>query len=164
MRLANDIGDIYTRHGHAVLRRALHLLGHTADAEDVLQDVFVVLQQAGPPLPNEPLHWLYRTTTRACLNRLRNTRTRERLLGGLALMCRPPEPLSPEMAVLLRRALAAIPEELRDVAVFTWLDRMTQAEIAEVSGCSRRTVSDRLARIRVLLEAMEADHDHDHAN
>jgi RNA polymerase sigma-70 factor (ECF subfamily) len=136
------------------------LLGRAEDAEDVLHDVFVAMQRLPSDGLHEPLHWLYRATTRACLNRLRNLRTHDRLRDTVALMERPPEQLSPEMATVLRQALAALPEELREVAVCAWLDRMTQAEIAEVIGCSRRTVSDHLARIRARLTSMEVEHGH----
>lgn len=43
-----------------------------------------------------------------------------------------------------------LPDELQDIAVYYHLDRMTQEEIAQVVGCSRRTVSDRVAKVQRL--------------
>ncbi|HEY8946885.1 MAG TPA: sigma factor, partial [Polyangiaceae bacterium] len=68
--------SVYRRHGAAVYRRALRLLGGDADTHEVVQDVFLNLfenpsQYAGKSALTT---FLYSATTHACLNRLRNRR------------------------------------------------------------------------------------------
>ena len=101
----------------------------------------------------EPGAFLYGATTHACLNRLRDGRTRARLTAergtewsgvGGSEAGRP----EGEVRVLLREAMLRLPRDLQEVAVYYYMDRMTQEEIAQVIGCSRRTVSDLLARMR----------------
>jgi len=143
------LAALYRDYAQVVLRRAERMLGTRAEAEDVLHDLFIRLHERPAEFMHmrEPAAFIYGATTHACLNRLRAGRTRARLLAE-----QPPEKISAEqpigeVRVLLREALARLPEELQAVAVYYHLDRMTQEEISEVIGCSRRTVSDLLARM-----------------
>ena len=146
---ASAIDEVYRTHGHHVRRRAMRLLGNESDAREVLQEVFVSLlsnpsQYAGRGALTT---WLYSATTNACLNRLRDARTRRQILERAGA----PEPLrvatAPDDALELRRLLARLPADLARVAVHHHLDEMTHEEIASMMGCSRRHVGDLLARL-----------------
>lgn len=143
------LDDVYRRLGHLVLRRAEAILGRRDEAEDVLHDVFLRLAEKPAELAaaREPVALLYASTTHACLNRLRNRRTRTRILGAQVVAHATSSPEG-EVRSELRQALEVLPPELQAVMIHYHLDRMTQAEIAEVIGCSRRTVCDLLARVR----------------
>jgi RNA polymerase sigma factor (sigma-70 family) len=93
--------------------------------------------------------FLYRMTTNACLNHLRNQRTRERLLAreAVARTNQSSESASPDRAVQLRHLLRQMPEPLAQVAVYYYLDELTHEEIAEIMGCSRRHVGNLLGRL-----------------
>ena len=54
---------------------AYRMLGSVADAEDAVQDAFVRYQTAGGV--SSPEGFLIRTTTRLCIDRLRERRRRE---------------------------------------------------------------------------------------
>jgi RNA polymerase sigma-70 factor (ECF subfamily) len=140
--------DLYARHAPAVYRRALHLLGSEADAHEVLQDLFVSLLARPDELSRRSAwsSYLYAATTHACLNRLRNQRRRTRLLDREALI-EQARASEPDQLLRLRVALARLPEELATVAVYYALDGLTQQEIAEILGCSRRHVGDLLQRL-----------------
>ena len=140
--------DVYARHAPAVHRRALRLLGSEADAHEVLQDLFVSLLARPDELVVRDAwsSYLYAATTHACLNRLRDQRRRARLLDREA-MVEQPRVSEPEQLVLLRAALARLPEELATVAVYYALDGLTQQEIAQILGCSRRHVGHLLERL-----------------
>jgi len=90
--------------------------------------------------------WLYAVTTNACFTRLRNRRTRQRLISEQ------PAPAaaagaSAETTTLVRQWLEQLPDELATVAVYAFVDEMTQQEIADQLGGSRRRISDLLRRI-----------------
>jgi len=144
------VEEIYKKHGHVVLRRARALLGTDADAREVVQDLFASLvarpEQFGDR--SAVTTWLYSATTHLCLNRIRDARSRTRLLdergaptsdtgGG-----RPAEDL-----VLVRQLLARLPEDLATAAVYFHVDEMTHEEVARVMRCSRRHVGDLLKRL-----------------
>lgn len=145
------IDELYRTHGHVVFRRARELLRSSSDATDAVQDIFLSLVRRP-----EQIHgvrrvtaWLYRATTHYCLNKLRDRRGRLRILGTL----RPASSVAPrsETFALLRSLLDQLPEPLAEVAVYHHLDGMTYDEIAEILGCSRRTVGTYLERLHALV-------------
>jgi RNA polymerase sigma factor (sigma-70 family) len=155
---ALDVGEAYRRHGHSVLRRARELLGSQAEALEALQEIFLRLVER-PALfagHSSLLTWLYAATTQHCLNRLRNHKTRTRLLvqtwNEASLAARNPA----ESRIELRQLLERLDGELATAAVYHYLDRMTQDEIAEVMGCSRRHVGHLLERLRKSVRQPEA--------
>lgn len=161
MPAAPRIEDAYRRHGAAVFRRAQQLLGSSAEAHEIVQEVFLGLfenpsQHAGR---SSLTTFLYAATTHACLNRLRNHRNRERLLrehaeaGPLGLQ----HGTSPEEQLILRRALAEMPEELAQALVYHCVDGMSQEEIAGLLSCSRRHVGHLLERANAWGRAREAE-------
>jgi RNA polymerase sigma-70 factor (ECF subfamily) len=150
------IDRLYRSHGHLVLRRARRLLGNEQDALEVLQQVFVSLIDRVDQLRGgaAPTTWLYAATTHACLNLLRNARTRTRLLAD-GPSAAPHSELSPESSSILRDLLARVPDDLVQIAVYYYGDEMTHAEIASVLGCSRRHVGDLVERLHALVRVIE---------
>jgi RNA polymerase sigma-70 factor (ECF subfamily) len=148
----------YRKHGHSVLRRARNLLGNEADAAEALQEVFLSLLERPDQFEHRSsvLTFLYSTTTHLCLNRLRNARTRARILEEHAQRVPAAAEERPEPTAQLRQLLARLPDNLRAAAVYHYLDEMTQEEIAETMGCSRRHVGNLLQRLRELVQKQEA--------
>jgi RNA polymerase sigma factor (sigma-70 family) len=150
------IDATYRAHGASVLRRARRLLGQEDEAREVLQEVFMSLLE-GPGQVRQGAGitcWLYSATTNACLNRLRNARTRARLLAARGAGLEEAAAGCAEDVTILRDVLARVPEELARVAVYYYADEMTHEEIAEVLACSRRHVGDLLARLRESVHAV----------
>jgi RNA polymerase sigma factor (sigma-70 family) len=141
---------LYQSHGPAVLRRARHLLGNEADAREILHDVFASLLERPGQFSGHSsvMTFLYSMTTHHALGRLRRDRTRLRLLESNhdpeGRVVTPPGQARAE----LREMLLALPEELATVAVYYYLDEMTQEEIAEALGCSRQWVTKLVARLK----------------
>jgi RNA polymerase sigma-70 factor (ECF subfamily) len=147
---AEEFDGVYRRHAPLVHRRARALLGSDAAALDVVQDLFTSLyerpgQFAGKSsLPT----FLYAATTHACWTRLRNARTRLRLVQQEGGAVHPPAGTAdPEQLAELRQLLGRLEEPLASVLVYYYFDQMTHAEIAELVGCSRRQVGYLLERL-----------------
>ena len=151
---ARAIEDIYRKHGHSVLRRARALLGNEEDARELLQEVFTSLLDRPVQFTGQSniATWLYSVTTHGCLNRLRNERTRRRLLQAHVPASEEAATGDPEQEALLREVLTRLPRELAEVAVYRYLDGMTQEEIASLLGCSRRHVGDLLGRMHAMVD------------
>ena len=156
-----DIQEWYRRYGPVVLHRARAILGSEADALDILHDVFetVLARRALLRQRGVSVSWFYQVTTNRALNRIRNSTTRRNLLdaAGRATddVLRASQQSTQEATHLARKVLESLPEELAEIAVYYYLDEMTQEEIASLISCSRRNVSHKLARIRELLAAWE---------
>jgi len=146
------IEGLYRRYGPSVLRRARAILKDEQRAQDVMQEVFIRALQSADALDaaDSTMAWLYRVTRNLCLNRIRDEKRRRDLLDEHGDSLRPSERANPDARVALNELLTRIDVELRDVAVCFYLDQMTQSEIAEHLGVSRRTVGYRLQSLRVV--------------
>jgi RNA polymerase sigma-70 factor (ECF subfamily) len=144
-----EVAAMYEKHGHVVLRRARRILGDEHEAQDVLHEIFASLLQKPDAYAGHSsvTTFLYTATTNRCLNRLRDTKTRSRLLH---LERREEGAGAPEGIVAARELLARLPEDQAQALIYYYLDDMTHEEIAEQVGCSRRTVGNLLARAAAL--------------
>ena len=141
--------DLYRHYGPAVLRKCERMLGSRPDAEDVVQGLFVDLLRTGRT--DVDLPYLYRAATNRALNLMRDRKRRQALLDrhGEALL-----PVGPalEGRVLTLQLLTQLAERLdpatAEVFVLHALDQLSQTEIAELTGVTRRTVYSRLERAR----------------
>ncbi|MFO0728699.1 MAG: sigma-70 family RNA polymerase sigma factor [Myxococcota bacterium] len=150
---------LYLRHRHDVYRIALRYGGGRSGwAEDVVQDVFMRLGRALPGLEDRGalMGWLYRVTTRRCLNRLES----ERVRALFRLRAPKTEPLAPstEAIVEAQQALAAtlqtletLPPKERVAFAMHRLDGMTMDEIGAVMGHKKSYVCRLIARAEARL-------------
>lgn len=148
-----NLERLYLDHGHVVLRRAQQILGDADEARDVLQELFMTLAQRRGRFGGRAAvtTWLYAATTNICLTRIRNRRTRARLLDERGAPAAAVQPEG-ETRALAADLLAELDPELAAVAVYYYADEMTQEEIAEVLSCSRRRVGDLVQKLRHVLE------------
>ena len=96
------------------------------------------------------LPYLYRAVTNRCLTFLRDERNRARLLDANDVSP-PPRTLSDERAIgrdLVLKLWRELDDAHCEVLAYRFLDDMTQDEIAELLGLSRKTIGKRLDRIR----------------
>ena len=139
----------FDRYGPMVYRRALVLLGDPHEAEDATQEVFVRALKSADKFRAESSvsTWLYRITTNYCLNQVRNRTTRRRLLETHAQDANAePLPSEPANMIAIRRLLAEADERQARAAVYVYVDGMRREEVAELLGCSVRTVGNLLDR------------------
>ena len=143
-----QLATLYRKHGPAVYRRCLALLGNADEAQDALQEVFLRALTHGQDFRGEasPTTWLYRITTNHCLNRLRGRKPLtvvqpEHLTSG-------PSAGQTEARQVLDALVRRLDEDSARIAVYHFLDNMPQEEIEEVMGISRRTIGKKLQKIR----------------
>jgi RNA polymerase sigma-70 factor (ECF subfamily) len=141
--LGPSIEDLYRRHAGMVLRRARQLVGDDA-AEDIVHEVFIRAARSWVSFRGQSsiTTWLYRITTNQCLNHIRDEATRR-----LRTTRPPPQAVNApatEDRLGVNQLLQRLPVELREVAVYYYVDQMDQREIAQLIGVSERTVRNRL--------------------
>ena len=152
-----EIAELYARHGHALYRRCLTLVGSEEDARELLQEVFCQFWRGRERFEGRSaaFTYLYRIATNLSIDRLRRRRTaghQEELdeRRGDGLPTRGDAPGSPERrtaaAAELAELTAGLDDETLAVAVMSHIDGMTQDEIAAALGLSRRTIGKRLKR------------------
>jgi RNA polymerase sigma-70 factor (ECF subfamily) len=151
-----DVDALYRDHHRMVLRRVRRFVRGDA-AADLLQEVFerAVKYQDGFAGRSSPVTWLYQITTRVCLHHLRDTQKRASLLEmwGAPVWSRPSIAADPETRAFLGQVWRLLDDDLSEIGTYHYVDGLTQAEIAELLGCSRRTIGNRLTTLRATLTA-----------
>ena len=153
-----DPADAYQRFGPALVRKAQRMLRNRDDAVDVVHSLFADLLSQ-PETPME-LPYLYRAVTHRCLNLVRDAQGRARLLAREQATVTPSSRLADGRRVLdvdlLGRLCDGLDADHLEVLVCRFVDEMTQEEIGEHLGLSRKTIGKRLARIQDQLVTLGA--------
>jgi RNA polymerase sigma-70 factor (ECF subfamily) len=155
--------EAYARYGRALIRKAERILKDPEDARDVVHGLFVDLLQKNEAdgtsgqrpawsRPEMDLPYLYRAVTNRCLTFVRDETNRARLLarndGALGME---PRTRCDDRAIdmdLLVKLVRRLDDETSQVLAYRFLDDMTQEEIAELLGLSRKTIGKRLEAIQ----------------
>ena len=149
---------LYQEYAEELFAAAYRLTQSSADARDVLHDVFIelprTLRRFDRARPLRP--WLRSVTTHATLEHLRSERRRRKVsLESLARELTGEN--TPELPVLdsivVERALSSLPEGLRTVVVLKEMEGYSHEEIAGLLKISCRTSQGRLYNARKLLRA-----------
>jgi RNA polymerase sigma-70 factor (ECF subfamily) len=144
------LDTLYRAHGHAVLRRARRILRHEDDARDIVHDVFLDLYNHPERFEERSsiATYLYAAATHACLNRIRDGKTRARLIGIETAARGNASAARGDTYALACEILGGLSDDDAALAVYLYCDELTHDEIAEVLGCSRRHVGDLANRLR----------------
>jgi RNA polymerase sigma-70 factor (ECF subfamily) len=146
--------ELYERHSEAVFRAALRVTGNPADAEDVLQTVFVRVMAGGGDVEGvaTPAAYFRRAAVNAAVDVLR----RRDLRAEAAMDDRTPHAAATPPFLLkerLRRALAIFEREDASLFLLRHVEGLSIDELAEMFGMEKNNVSVRLHRIRHRLQA-----------
>jgi RNA polymerase sigma-70 factor (ECF subfamily) len=158
--------ELYRRRQGGVYRFALHMSGSEAIAEDVTQEVFMVLMREAhnyDPQRGSLSAYLYGISRNHVLRRLERDRlfvafadgSQDEAQSTPATLIAEGDPLCDltrsEMIEAVRGAVLALPAHYREVVVLCDLHEMSYAEAAEVLNCAVGTIRSRLHRARSLL-------------
>ena len=153
-----ELQRLYTQLAPAIHRRAQVLLGRDADAWDVVQEVFEKMLSMGDKFRGEaqPMTWAWRITTNLCLNHLRSRKLREPKLR----LVRDDEPSDDQEATEVRQLLEVwlthLDEREQEIATLLFIDGLTQEEVADVLGLSRKTIGREVEQLREKAAALGA--------
>lgn len=140
----------------AIYRLAYARTGSRADAEDIMQEVFVRLLRAGPDFADRAhaRAWLLRVAAN-CANDWFRAPWRRRE-GPLSESLPAPEHESGGVV----EAVLALPAKYRTAVHLYYYEELSVAEIAKITGKSESAVKSRLFRARAMLrEALKEDDD-----
>jgi len=155
---ASDPVEVYRKYGPALVRKAERILLNPDDAGDIVQGLFVDLIKRGNC--DVELPYLYRAVTNRCLNLIRDRRNRQRLLDRQEPALRGPTRTRCDEQVigldLLAKLVGKLDRKSLEILVCLYVDDMTQAEVAELLGTSRKTVGKRVKKIREHVLALSA--------
>jgi RNA polymerase sigma-70 factor (ECF subfamily) len=161
-----DVGmlsELFERHHRQVYNYLYRLTGNRQQAEDLMQDVFFrILKYRDTYRPRTSfVAWMYQVARNAHIDSRRKHRV-ETPWNDEA-----PEPLSRDRGpdevlhrqqetVLVRRALAALPPDKREVLLLSRYQNLKYEQIGQILGCEVNTVKQRVFRaVKALSEKYE---------
>jgi RNA polymerase sigma-70 factor (ECF subfamily) len=153
------VATLYRRYFPLLLRKCRRMLGETAAAQDTAQETFTRLWQQRDSVkdPEAVVAWLYTTSTRLAVDRMRSPRTAVAEAPDLPDPRAAPDRLAEARAVLARVRTTLQRDQL-ELLVLSRIDGLSQREIADLQGSSERTVRRRLAELDLDLQRLGADH------
>jgi len=135
------------RYENRLFRTAVAIVGCKAEAEDVVQDVFVKLFEQ-PPSFESPEHeaaWLVRVTVNLCKSRLRSHWWRR-----LTLLDSYPAQTDEEQSIV--KTIITLPSKYRTVLHLFYYEGYSTKEIAGITRQNESTVRNQLTRARRMLK------------
>jgi RNA polymerase sigma-70 factor, ECF subfamily len=154
---------IYRTHSGRLYSVACRMLGNPADAEDLLQDIFLVAHRKLDSFRGESAlgTWLYRLATNLCLDYLRSRAAKSgQLTDALddepALADAGSRRLAEQTVTKmdLERALAQLPEGCRSAFVLHDVEGLEHREVAEVLGIAEGTSKSQVHKARLRLRGI----------
>lgn len=160
------LARLIAMHGRGLTLYASRFLGSSAEGDDVAQETFLkVWQMAGRYDPDRGAvsTWIWRIATNLCIDRQRRGRIR-RLFGRTEISDIADEmpddaPDAPttiaarQQLVLVRRAIAGLPERQRQAILLAAVGGMDSREIAAIMDTNGGAVEQLLVRARRRLRA-----------
>ncbi len=173
---AETFDALFRQYFQKVFRQATHLLGNAAEAEEVVQEVFLAVYEKAHTFRGEAAFttWLYRLTTNAAFSRLRRRqRSHEVAIEDYLPQFQPDghhlvrpvvdwsanleERLADaQLQQLLRQAIALLQPLDKAVLVLSDFEDLSNKEIGEALGLTVLAVKARLHRARLFLRGQLA--------
>jgi RNA polymerase sigma-70 factor (ECF subfamily) len=152
--------ELYQQHSTRLFNLAWRMCGTRADAEDLLQEIFLLAYRKLPDFRGDSTvgTWLYRLAMNRCFDHLKSRQTRtssatapldEQVMTG------------PKLAgdggikrLDLERAIAKLPEGARAVFLLHDVEGFQHHEIASILGISEGTSKSQVHKARLRLRAL----------
>ena len=142
------VEEVVARNETRMFRAALTIMGCKADAEDIVQDVFVKLLEKQPSFESteHETAWLIRVTVNLCKSRLRSLwrKTTVPLLDSY--------PSQSSSQKELMQTVMELAPKYRTVIHLFYYEGYKAKEIAEITGQKESTVREQLTRARRMLK------------
>ncbi|CAN5305430.1 RNA polymerase sigma factor [soil metagenome] len=152
------------RHYALLYRVAYRFLGNAAEAEDVAQEVALVLASriAGFDGRARFTTWLYQVTVNACRDHVRRRASIARMQSAFVDVAAAREADWADSGARVRwlyRALDALDPALKETALLVLAEELSHAETGAILGIKENTVSWRMHEVRKRLKTMVSESD-----
>jgi RNA polymerase sigma-70 factor (ECF subfamily) len=155
----SEIEEIFRAHYQLTYRTAYAITGSGADAEDVVQTIFLRLMRQEIPadMKRNPGAYLYRSAVNVSINLIRGKKRQNRALDQAALEAARVQLESDSAEEIHRRlydAVAQLGPDAAHIVILRYAHNYSDAEIAKLLGVSRTTIAVRLYRSRARLRKL----------
>jgi RNA polymerase sigma-70 factor, ECF subfamily len=152
--------ELYRQHSTRLFNLAWRMCGTRADAEDLLQEIFLLAYRKLPEFRGESAvgTWLYRLAMNRCLDHLKSRQARAN--GATTTLdeeAMPGPRRIPDNGLKrldLERAIARLPDGARAAFVLHDVEGFQHHEIAAILGISEGTSKSQVHKARLKLRAL----------
>jgi len=139
--------QVYNEYRPRVYRLCMGYVADEAQAEDLVQEIFITVWQNLHTLKNEAYvgTWIFRIASNQCLRTVQNTRKKKQVVPLPETTNTTPE--TEERIQTLYRCIAEL-EETDRILISLVLEDLPQAEIAAITGFTEGNVRVRVHRIK----------------
>lgn len=154
MRLGDDpaVDTFVNKYYPRILRYCRTHIADQAYAEDLTQETFIRFFRTLPTYRHygKAANYLYVIAANACNDYYRKNEAQNRKELPIEVLAQSPDPQAEdlEQAMDVRRALDALPVELREVAVLYFQQEQKQKDIARILGIGLPLVKYRIRKVR----------------
>ena len=154
--------EIYRRHSPRVYSLAYRLTGSLADAEDLLQEAFLLVHRKLDSFKGDSAlgTWIYRLATNCCVDFLRSRQHREEQATDTLDEALPPAPRAAGAIRVehldLERAIARLPPGYRSAFVLHDVEGFGHSEVAAMLGIAEGTSKSQVHKARMRLRDLLA--------
>jgi len=142
--LEKVVSDLYNLVGKTAVLKAMKVVGRMDVALEIVQETFLKLWKSKPSFPDKKAAfiWIYKTTHNASIDYIRLAMNKYSSID----LCSTSELASifPNTSIeerqLILRATSRLSEREVQILIYVMVDGMTQGEIADVIGVSRKTI------------------------
>jgi len=147
-RPVGGVEETVERYGDRLLRTAVAIMGSSAEAEDIVQDVFVKLIEKHPHFESaeHETAWLIRVAVNLCKSRLRSHWWQK----TVPLLDIYPAQTHEQQDII--ETVFALPSKYRVVVHLHYYEGYSTKEIAEITEQKESTVRQHLTRARRMLK------------
>lgn len=151
--------EIYNRYWGILYGHCLKMLKDEAEAQDVVQELFISLwgKSSDLPLTNNLQGYLYVTARHKVLNTIRKRKTRDQFIDGMAEYASTHNDSiidqinEKELAAAIEIEIQNLPQKMRAVFEYSRKEYLSHREIGEQLGISDKTVKKQVANaIRII--------------
>jgi RNA polymerase sigma factor (sigma-70 family) len=156
-KLSRDLEQIFEQQSDLIFRTAYALTGSAADAEDIVQTIFMRLlaSEVPPDLSTAPERYFYRAAFNLSLNAIRNKR-REVLTDDIEKLDKrstgTPRTTADIFDQRLHDAIARLNPAAAQILILRYVHDYSLGAIARMVGTTRGTVAVSLFRSRLRLK------------
>ena len=157
--MVNQTQQIWAEFGDRLRAFVARRVGNEADAEDIVQDVFLRIHTRLDTLGDERklTSWVYQITRNAIADHYRGRRPATELPDSIAAPEAPPEDVVEELLPGLGQMFDRLTAEDREALLLTEVDGLTQRELAIRLGLSLPGAKSRVQRARHKLKQAFVD-------
>lgn len=149
------VNDAWEKHERELIRFLRHRTANDAEAQDILQEVFLraLRQPNGLCGIDNPRAWLFTAARNLLIDRLRLTKEQVPLPEDLVAEPMEAPPAVDGLSQCLPRALSELSAQDREAITLCDIEGMTQQDYAKHIGLSVPAAKSRVQRARVRLKA-----------